>query len=426
VAAADFVVWAGGGAIFPYLPVFLQDEAGASLWWIGVIASAYFIGVFMVAPFAGRLSDRVGRKPLLVGGTLLYGTATLLFITTTEPALFVLFRLLEGVGVALIVPAGQAFIAEITTDKNRSQAYGWWTTAQFGGLLVGPALAWPLYELGGGEGPWAFYSIFLFGSALSLLAAVALAVLIREPEHAARERREAVARPSARSLLTAPIVAIIVVVATAEFTMGAWEVVWSIWLDSQGKSLTFIGVTWIAFSAPMLLSFAGGRLADRHSRFALMIAGFTIQGVVWFVFSLTELSWVYVAALVVGGLAFAFAFPAKQALLVQISPSRWLGSIQGIEQASMQGAAFVGTLVAPLVYGAIGGWVFAVCGGVALAGVAVATPILGRHWACIRGGASHCAERDAATKAVAVPSGAARAASEPIVARDTPSEADPG
>ena len=197
VAAADFIVWAGGGAIFPYLPVFLQKEAGASLWWIGVIAAAYFVGVFTVSPLAGRLSDRIGRKPLLVGGTLLYGLSTLLFVTTTSPELFVLFRLLEGVSVALVVPAGQAFIAEITTDRNRSQAYGWWTTAQFGGLLIGPALAWPLYELGGGQGIWAFYSIFLFGSALSFVAAGALAAFIREPEHAARARRRPAQRPPA-------------------------------------------------------------------------------------------------------------------------------------------------------------------------------------------------------------------------------------
>jgi MFS family permease len=194
---------------------------------------------------------------------------------------------------------------------------------------------------------------------------------------------------------------------------------------SQGKSLTFIGVTWIAFSAPMLLSFAGGRLADRHSRFALMITGFTIQGLAWFVFSFTELSWVYVAALVVGGLAFAFAFPAKQALLVQISPARWLGSIQGVEQASMQGAAFIGTLVAPLVYGAIGGWVFALCGGVALTGVAVATPILSRHWACIRDGARHCAEADDGTETVPPPGAAQGAPPKPGV-QEAPAEADAG
>jgi DHA1 family multidrug resistance protein-like MFS transporter len=372
--------------------VFLQDEAGASLQWIGVIAGAYFVGVFTVSPFAGRLSDRVGRKPLLVGGTLLYGLATLLFITTTEPSLFVLFRLLEGVGVALIVPAGQAFVAEITTDANRSQAYGWWTTAQFGGLLVGPALAWPLYELGGGEGLWAFYSIFLFGSALSFVAAAALAALVREPAHAERARRRRVPRPPLRSLLSAPVVAILLIVATAEFTMGAWEVVWSIWLDSQGRSFAFIGLTWIAFSAPMLLAFAGGRLADRYSRFVLMTAGFAVQGLMWFVFSLTEAPAVYIAAAVAGGLAFALAFPAKQGLLVQVSPPRWLGSVQGLEQTAMQGAAFVGPLTAPLIYGAVGGWIFAVCGAVALTGLAIGAPILAREWACIRTGqARSCA-----------------------------------
>jgi len=384
VAAADFVVWAGGGAIFPYLPVFLREEAGASLWWIGVIAAAYFVGVFAVSPSAGRLSDRIGRKPLLVGGTLLYAVSTLLFITTTSPSLFVLFRLLEGVSVALIVPAGQAFVAEITTERNRSQAYGWWTTAQFGGLLVGPALAWPLYELGGGEGLWAFYSIFLFGSALSFAAAVALALFIREPVHAAAARREPAVRPPLRSLLSPPVLAILLVVATAEFTMGAWEVVWSLWLVSLGHSFAFIGLTWIAFSAPMLLAFAGGRLADRHSRYLLMVTGFGLQALTWFAFSVSTVTAVYLGAAVVGGLAFAVAFPAKQALLVQVSPPRWLGSVQGMEQTSMQGAAFVGTLTAPLIYGAIGGWIFAVCGAIALTGVLVAAPVLRREWARLR------------------------------------------
>ncbi len=266
VAAADFVIWAGGGAIFPYLPVFLKREAGASLWWIAVIAGAYFVGVFTVSPAAGRLSDRVGRKPLLVGGALLYAVSTLLFISTTLPGLFVLFRFLEGMSAALMVPAGQAFVAEITTDANRSRAYGWWTTAQFGGLLLGPALAWPLYELGGGQGRWAFYSIFLFGSVLSFIAAAALAVFIREPAHAARARRTRAARPAVRALLTRPVLAILLVVATTEFAVGAWEVVWSLWLDSLGYSFAFIGLTWVAYSAPLLLAFAGGLLADRFSR----------------------------------------------------------------------------------------------------------------------------------------------------------------
>jgi len=117
-----------------------------------------------------------------------------------------------------------------------------------------------------------------------------------------------------------------------------------------------------------------------------------VQGGMWIVFSVSHATSLYIAAAVVGGLAFALAFPAKQALLVQLSPPRWLGSVQGIEQTSMQGAAFIGTLVAPLVYGAIGGWIFAVCGAIGLAGVLVAAPVLRRERACLRDGRRSCAE----------------------------------
>ena len=302
--ATSSVVGGRGCDLPPYLPVFLQQEAGASLWWIGVIAGAYFVGVFAVSPAAGRLSDRVGRKPLLVGGTLVYAVSTLLFITTTEPALFVLFRLLEGVGVALIVPAGQAFIAEITTDRNRSQAYGWWTTAQFGGLLVGPALAWPLYEARRRPGALGF--LYHLPRGIGAVAPGRRRAGTVRPRAGARGTSAAApgdpplpCAPSSAS----PILAILLVVATAEFAMGAWEVVWSLWLVSLGHSFAFIGLTWIAFSAPMLLAFAGGRLADRYSRYLLMIAGFTVQALMWFVFALNDNPAVYIGAGVMGGLA---------------------------------------------------------------------------------------------------------------------------
>jgi DHA1 family multidrug resistance protein-like MFS transporter len=108
-----------------------------------VIAAGYFVGTFVFSTPLGRLSDTIGRKPVIVAGVVLYAVATLLFVSTTHPAWFLLFRFLEGVGAAAVGPAGQAFIADITNDENRSRAYGWLTTAQFGGLVAGPALAWP-------------------------------------------------------------------------------------------------------------------------------------------------------------------------------------------------------------------------------------------------------------------------------------------
>ena len=384
VCFASFVVWAGFGAILPYLPVFLKEQANASVWLIGVIAAAYFVGTFVFSTPLGRLSDTVGRKPMIVAGVVLYAVSTLLFVTTTHPGWFLLFRLLEGIGAAAVGPAGQAFIADITTDENRSRAYGWLTTAQFGGLVAGPALAWPLYALGGGEGKWAFYSIFLFGSAVSAVMALVLLIRLKEPERSSRRRREKVQRPPLRTLLTRPILAFIIVAAAGHFAMGTWDVIWSIYLRHLGASMAFVGWTWIAFSVPMLLSFLGGYIADRGNRFLLMFSGYAISGVTWIIYGTVTVLWVLLFFSVIEGLAIAYSYPAKQAFLVQVSPQRWLGTIQGLETTAMQLAALVGTLTSPLLYSVMGGWVIALGGIFSLAGLAIAAPILHTAWQDIR------------------------------------------
>ena len=166
ICAASFVVWAGFGAILPYLPVFLQEEAEAPVWLIGVVAAAYYVGSFAFSAPFGRLSDSIGRKPVIVRGEP---------VCRGHPALHLhhpsrMVHLLPPAGGDRgggRHPGGPGPGGRTVDGELRSRAYGWLTTAQFGGLVAGPMLAWPLYSLGGGEGKWAFYTIFLFGSALS-------------------------------------------------------------------------------------------------------------------------------------------------------------------------------------------------------------------------------------------------------------------
>ena len=203
VSAAEFVVWTGFGAIMPYLPIFLKDEAHSSLFMIGLIAAAFYLGTLLFSSPFGWLSDTIGRKPVMMFGVVLYAVAMFLFTRTSDPWWFVLFRLLEGIGTAAVAPAAMAFVADITTERNRSKAYGILTSAQFGGLIVGPALAPPLYHYFGG-GREGFYAIFYFGAILTALTAVAILAFIREPTHVTARRGSAgaAAGPSARH--TAP------------------------------------------------------------------------------------------------------------------------------------------------------------------------------------------------------------------------------
>jgi MFS family permease len=292
-----------------------------------------------------------------------------------------------------VLPAAQAFVADISGEENRSRAFGWLTSAQFGGLVAGPGIAVPLYALGGGEGLWAFYSVFLFGSAIAAATLVALLVVLREPaRHVERQAAGPAGRPPYRRLLSRPVLAFMVVAATSHFAMGSWEVVWSLWLRELGASMSFVGATWMAFSLPMLLAFLGGRLADRYSRFALMYGGYFVVACTWLVYGMAGHLWLFLAFAVVEGLATALSMPAKQAFLVQVSPARWLGAIQGLEASVLQLAALTGTLLAPLLYSSIQGATIAVGGVVALMGLLVTAPVLAVEWRRLAAGGAAAAQ----------------------------------
>ena len=382
VCVASFVTWAGFGAILPNLSLFLRSQAHASLLLIGFVAAGFAVGTFLFSAPLGRLSDVIGRKPVMVTGVWLYAVASFLFIVTKSPWWFILFRLLEGIGSAAVGPAGQAFIADITPVNRRSQAYGWLTTAQFGGLVAGPALAVPINAIGG-NGAWGFYAIFLFGSALSALTAIALMLTIKEPESVRRARRERVRRPPLKSLLTGPIVAFIAVAFTGAYAMGSFEVIWSIYLQDIGASFRYINLTWVAFSVPMLFSWVGGRIADKHNRYRLLMAGFLFSAAAWMIYGITKNLALFMIVNILEGFAIACSYPAKQAFLVQVSPPRWLGTITGLETTATQLATLLGTLTAPVIYGQIHGYTMTLGGVLAAIGLLAAAPTLRRAWAAV-------------------------------------------
>jgi len=88
---------------------------------------------------------------------------------------------------------------------------------------------------------------------------------------------------------------------------------------------------------------------------------------------------------IVEGFAVAWSYPAKQAFLVQVVPPRWLGSVQGLDQSAVQVGALVGTLVAPLLYTYMSGYVISLGGVVTLVGLAIAAPTLRREWHRLQG-----------------------------------------
>lgn len=122
----------------PVLPLYAQADFGLSAFQVGTLTSLYFAAQFLAAPFLGRLSDRIGRRPVLLGSQL--GTLTAAIITALAglPTHLYLSRLVDGLTGGNISVA-QAYMADISEEKDRARSLGL-IFAAFGlGFLIGPA-----------------------------------------------------------------------------------------------------------------------------------------------------------------------------------------------------------------------------------------------------------------------------------------------
>jgi DHA1 family tetracycline resistance protein-like MFS transporter len=133
-----FIDMLGFGIIIPILPVF-SKELGAANYQVGLIAMSFPIMNFLFAPFWGSLSDRYGRRPVILVSVFITGLAYLLFSQTVNLWLLLLARLLGGMGSANVSVA-QAYIADITQPKDRAKSMGI-IGAAFGlGFIIGPTV----------------------------------------------------------------------------------------------------------------------------------------------------------------------------------------------------------------------------------------------------------------------------------------------
>lgn len=157
----QFLVMVGFGIVIPILP-FLVQELGGGAFSLGLFMSAYSIMQFFFAPFWGRLSDRIGRRPVLLIGISGYGITFFLYGIAGNLPLLIAFRALSGMVSSATLPTAMAYLADITEGTSRSKSMGMVGAAMGLGMVIGPAL-------GGWLGYYSFTLPFYAAGALALL-----------------------------------------------------------------------------------------------------------------------------------------------------------------------------------------------------------------------------------------------------------------
>src|SRR6185369_5738575 len=133
-----FIDLLGFGIIIPLLP-FYAESFGATALTVGLLGTSFSLMQFLFTPVWGRLSDRVGRRPVLIASLIVTGLSYVLFATASS--LWVLFvsRMLAGAAGAVLSTA-QAYVADTTTREERTKGMGLIGAAFGMGFIFGPAI----------------------------------------------------------------------------------------------------------------------------------------------------------------------------------------------------------------------------------------------------------------------------------------------
>ncbi|WP_088316589.1 MFS transporter [Kineosporia sp. R_H_3] len=370
LATASFLQWTGAAAVLPLLPLFLKDR-GSSEGLIGAVMAAYFVGAFVAQYLAGRLSDRIGHRTVLLVGLVGYAVASFGFLLDVSGPGYLVLRGLQGAFAGGAQVAMLALVARSVRVDLRGRAFA----AVYGGELAGVAIG-PI--LGTAVGLRNMAELFVVSSLGALLAGVPVLLARLRPTGAAEAADAAAARLDWTGWRGRVLVGVLVAAVVGGVLTGVYDATWTLLLDHRGAVEWQIGLSWTLWAIPfVVVTPLAGWLADHHDRRVLVIGaiGSSIFFAALYPF-ISSLPWL-IGLGALESVGVAMAMPAAQSLLAQAAPEAGAGRAMGLF-ASIQTAAIAASAAVSGALFAIAPWVPFVAVAVVSALLAAALPVVWR------------------------------------------------
>ena len=352
--SVTFINILGFGIVVPLLPFYGQSFHAAP-WQIGLIFSAYSMGSFFGEPFWGRLSDRIGRKPLLVTTTLAnclcYGA--LAFAPNIWFAFFIRFVGGMAAGNGSVI---QGYIADVTAPEDRAGRMATLGAAYNIGFILGPVAGGFLAKPSMGHA--GFQIPLLAASALAGLSSFGILMLVKESRKIRHidpnpPSRWAVIGYAIRNPVVGRLMALTFVVGFAftgiESVFGLWAHHKFAWQPRDvGLCFAISGIV----SSPTQF-FLTGTLSRRFGEARMLAVGMVGTVIAMALQPFGDGHWLTYALMAMTALCSSVAFPNAGALMSRAIDEHNQGQIMGLNNACGAFARFAGPSGAAFVYSAI-------------------------------------------------------------------------
>ncbi|MEM6857849.1 MAG: TCR/Tet family MFS transporter [Pseudomonadota bacterium] len=355
VALIVFIDMVGIGLIVPVLPGLLEELTGEGLDRTAEIGGwllfAYALMQFLFAPIIGGLSDRFGRRPVLLITLFVLGIDYI--IMALAPDLIWLFvgRVISGI-MGASWAAANSCIADVAEPEERGKLFGIMGAAGGSGFIIGPAIGGLIGEYG--------VRLPFFGAAILGIGGAILGYFVLQ-ETLPRERRRAFALARANPLGTLiqmsrnPIV--IGFIAVIFFAQLAGQSHMSVW--SYHTQLMFgwgerdIGFSVALFGIIIALVQGGltGPVIARIGPARTALLGFALSFPSFYIFAFAQSSWMMIVGILFGGLG-GLTFPALQQMMSARVAEDAQGELQGAIASAMSITSVIGPLIMTATFGA--------------------------------------------------------------------------
>jgi multidrug resistance protein len=333
----------GFGIVLPILPLY-AERFGASPATIGLLVASFSAAQFVCAPILGRLSDRIGRKPVLV--LSLAGTAVGSLLTALAPSLAVLFvaRILDGISGASVSVA-QAAVVDIAPEKQRARLLGLLSAAFGIGFVAGPALG-GLSAVGGARLPFLVAAV---------IAGVNAVVAVRRlPETHPGSAQQATAEPARRIRQPAYLV---VVAFTSVAAFAAFEATFALLGNRRfGFTVGSAGAVFALAGLVVALTSAGlvHPVVDRLGDLRALRLGLVLNGAGLAALAVAHSWWLFLPALAILAGGQGLVSPTLAAVVASGAGQSARGAALGVQQAAGGLARVLGPAVGGLVFQHVG------------------------------------------------------------------------